>query len=620
MLMKNPIITLIKTGWAYAGNRRHLIVIYLVMFALAQAIALAEPYVIGKLLNCLQTSLTGPNAAAAREHTLHQVYGYLGIMFLVQIGFWAFHGPGRLIERNVAYHIKADYKSHMFRMVTELPLQWHREHHSGDSIDKINKAALAVALFFDSTFEVSYMIFRLIGTQIILFWFMPAAGAVALIASAVAVSAILLFDRVLYKNYKQLNRFDNHVASGVHDYVTNVISIITLRLEGRVLDEVRRRLFAALSLFRSTNTINEIKWCSTTVIISLMIVSVMAWYAHNTILAGTALMSGTFFTLFEYLRRIGDSFYNFAFLYGTTVQQAADVESAQPLFDSYKNAVLSCADHPMPPDWKQIEVRDLYFTYADEKQREHHLENISVLLEKGKSIAFVGESGSGKSTLLNLLRGMQSADRAVVVCDGQQLPQGLSHLASVTTLLPQDPEIFADTIKFNINFGIDSSSDALDHATGLARFEPVLARLPLGLGTNIAEKGVNLSGGEKQRLALARGIFFARESDIVLLDEPTSSVDPHNERIIYSNIMKEFPNKCIISSVHKLNLLDLFDYIYVFDDGRIIEEGDLQTLLSGSGKLASLWRKHVHSQAQNHETAQPIVTAQSEAAAVELGA
>ena len=294
---------------------------------------------------------------------------------------------------------------------------------------------------------------------------------------------------------------------------------------------------------------------------------------------------------FEYLRRIGDSFYNFAGLYGTTVQQVADLESADPLFESHKQMAGVSSSGEMPRKWNEVEVRDLYFTYADDKQRIHHLENVAVDLTKGKAIAFVGESGSGKSTLLNLLRGLQPADRVRVLCDESPLPDQLRHLSHVTTLLPQDPEIFSDTIRFNITFGLGATDEEIENAIRVARFESVLSRLPNGLETNISEKGVNLSGGEKQRLALARGLFFAKDSDVVLLDEPTSSVDQRNERLIYKNILREFKGACIVSSIHKLNLLDLFDYIYVFADGRVAEQGTLSQLLAINGHLSSLWQK-----------------------------
>jgi ABC-type multidrug transport system fused ATPase/permease subunit len=120
----------------------------------------------------------------------------------------------------------------------------------------------------------------------------------------------------------------------------------------------------------------------------------------------------------------------------------------------------------------------------------------------------------------------------------------------------------------------------------------VLARLPAGLKTDIAEKGVNLSGGEKQRLAVARGVFAARSSDIILLDEPTSSVDPVNELLMYEKIFSEFADRCIVSSIHRLHLLRLFDHVIVMQEGRIVEEGAPHTLLQQSkGILAGMMER-----------------------------
>ncbi len=586
--MKSPIPYLLNTGWRFAGKHRALFVVYLIMFAAAQAITLAEPFIIGKLINCVQESATSGFKDA--QQLQDSILFYLAIYFLTQVGFWSFHGPARLIERFVAFHIKVNYKSEMFRKLTELPMQWHREHHSGDSIDKINRASVALSEFYDNTFEVAYMLFRLFGAQIVLICFMPAAGLVSFSIAALSVGIIFWFDRLLYANYRSLNQFDNATASAIHDYVTNIITVITLRLETRVLPEVQRRLNAPLKLFRHNNNLVEIKWCLTTITIAVMVVLVLGWYTKTTLAGGKPLLAGTFFALFEYLRRIGDSFYNFAWLYGSVTRQAADVQSAETLETAYDTTHGAKPPEALPSAWQRIEIADLDFVYEDEKHRTHHLADINIVLEKGKAIAFVGESGSGKSTLLSLIRGVQCSDTARVICDGALLAEGMSRITASTTLMPQDPEIFADTIKFNITFGITADDQAIDEAIRLARFDSVLAKLPKGLETNIAEKGVNLSGGEKQRLALARGLFFAQDSEIVLLDEPTSSVDPQNEHIIYENILRKFHHKCIVSAVHKIHLLDMFDYIYVFDDGRIVEQGDLQTLLKENGKLAQLWQ------------------------------
>jgi ABC-type multidrug transport system fused ATPase/permease subunit len=589
MSKQNPIFYLTRTGWQYAGTHRPLMIWYVVLFGLAQAVSLAEPYVIGQLLNSVQKNVS---KGANLDRLVHDIYFYLLMFFLIQFFFWAFHGPGRLVERFVQFHIKANFKTSLFKMITDLPLQWHREHHSGDSIDKINRATNSLSSYFDMTFEVSYMLFRLIGTQIILFCFMPFAGWVALLTTAVSFAIIYYFDKVLSVQYFDLNKMDNRVASAVHDYVTNIVSVITLRLENPVLQEVNKRLFTSLKLYRKNSVINEVKWFLTTMLIGIMVVSVLLWYTHTTLGAGKVILSGTFFTLFEYLRRIGDSFYNFAYIYGSVVRQAADVQSAAPLIEAHQLLNLDAEKYNMPANWKQLEVNNLHFTYEDEKHKTHHLEDVSIKLARGSTVALVGESGSGKSTFLSLLRGVQTADDVTLICDGQVLPGKLAHLSHCTTLMPQDPEIFADTIKFNITFGFEASDEDVMKAVQIARFEYVLSRLPQGLETSIAEKGVNLSGGEKQRLALARGVYFARSSDVVLLDEPTSSVDTYNERQIYEAVLQTFADKCVVSSIHKLHLLEMFDTIYVFDDGRIVESGTFPELLASNGALSEMWKNY----------------------------
>src|SRR5690606_7985688 len=128
----------------------------------------------------------------------------------------------------------------------------------------------------------------------------------------------------------------------------------------------------------------------------------------------------------------------------------------------------------------------------------------------------------------------------------------LTDLGSLATLLPQDPEIFESSVGHNITMGFAHASAAVQRVCDLAHFTPVVERLPEGLATVISERGVNLSGGQKQRLALARGMLAAAGSSLIMLDEPTSSIDPATEALIYDALFREFAGECIVSSVHRL--------------------------------------------------------------------
>jgi len=586
MTGENRLWLLIRTGWRFAGKYRFAIIGYTLLFMVAQVIALLEPYVVGLMLNEVQHDIS-TNSGELMVH----VAWYMGWFFLLKLGFWAIHGPTRLLERYVAFQIAFAFKAHMFQSVTRLPLKWQRQHHSGESIDKVNRAANALSDFFQGSFDLVYMVCRLIGTLVILYYFMPLAALAVAITSVLAIMTIIQFDKVLSRQYDELNKKSNYIAEAIHDFVTNIVTVITLRLEGRTLQEVKRRMGLPLRLYQENNLLNETKWFLTSMMIVVMTAVVLVGYTYSTISAGEVLLAGTFFTLFDYLRRIGDSFYNFASQYGRVVRQAADLKSAKSILEDVETEILPAVDAPLPADWKRLSVRGLNFAYVTENKRQH-LHNAAIDLERGKKVAIVGKSGSGKSTLLRLLRGLDTADSVTVTADGVTLPHKLRHFADATTLMPQDPEIFADTIRFNIAFGLDATEEEILECVALARFDEVLARLPLGLDTNIAERGINLSGGEKQRLALARGIFFARNSSLLLLDEPTSSVDAANERVIYDNLLKKFGDRCFVSTVHKLHLLEMFDIVYVLEDGKVVESGTFSELVASGGKLAALWESY----------------------------
>lgn len=580
-MQRNAIAHLATVMWRNAEGCRGWVVLYAVMAALAVLAGLVCPLVIAKLMNAVQT-LSG-DALVERSEWLLGLYVLLGLLF------WALHGPARVIETTVAFTVKRAFQTRLFRKVTALPMSWHRDHHSGETIDQVAKASQALGDFTECGFEVIHLLTRFAGAIAVLTWLMPPAGLAVLIVGGLAVFAIVLFDRRLIIQYTALNKRFNEVAAAIQDYLTNVATVISLRLEKRVTGEIDERTGKILPLYKRNSITNELKWFTTSRFVDLTQAGILLAYIILAVKTGKLIEVGTMYALSEYLRSIGDSFFQFTARYGDLVVKSTRVHGVDHIEEAFDREVRASEAAQLPKGWHTLRIEGLRFSHGSADAPT--IADVSLRLEAGRSYALVGESGSGKSTVLGLIRGIHRANEAQVSCDGALLPHGLAHVAHHSTLIPQDPEIFSDSMRFNVCMGVAAKDEDILRAVRLARFEQVLNRLPAGLATSIAEKGVSLSGGEKQRLALARGIFFAQEagSEIVLLDEPTSSVDIFNERLIYETLLDHFGDRCVLSAIHKFNLLQLFDEVLVFAGGKLVERGSVPELIERGGEFARLW-------------------------------
>ena len=555
---------------------------YMSLFFIAGVISLLTPLVIGSIFNSIQESIT------SKKELFHLFY-LISLLLILTIGFWIFHGIGRVMEQTTGFFVHKNYVMSKLKRVLSLPVKWHKNNHSGDTIDKINRGADAIGNFSqNTTYDVVYGFTSIFGSLIILFFIDWKIAVFALIFSVLTLGAIINFDKRLIRLYKALNKFSNKVSAAVFDYLSNILTIITLRLNKVVSTEVDNRLMASYKVTRKAAILNESKWAFISVAISFMTVVALIFRSYTDYNNTGIILIGTLYMLYGYLRNVGQTFYNFASLYGRLVNYSARLSNTEPIDNAYEDSSKEFGGK-IDFDWKEIEIKNLNFSYEQEGKKQH-LKDVNLKLIRGQKIALVGESGSGKSTVLSLLRGLHPPQKGRVFFDGKELSRGFERLKSHVTLIPQDPEIFNNTIGHNITFGLRNKIEDVKKAISIARFKKVVDRLEKGLDTNVLEKGISLSGGEKQRLALARGLLAAKRSEIVLLDEPTSSVDSLNEIKIHEELFKEFKEKTIVSSIHRLHLLSKFDYIYFFEKGRIIAEGTLSDL-KRNPKFNLLWRK-----------------------------
>jgi ATP-binding cassette subfamily C protein CydD len=233
-----------------------------------------------------------------------------------------------------------------------------------------------------------------------------------------------------------------------------------------------------------------------------------------------------------------------------------------------------------------IEVDQLGYRYGDEQSLV--LENISLTLRTGESIALVGPSGSGKTTLVNLLLGFDVPDSGEIFVNHINLStvsqdNWLQHVA----YMPQNPTLFPGTIAMNIALGDENPDrERLQQAAGDAQISQLIESLPAGFETIVGEGGRTLSGGEVQRIALAR--VFYKEAGLVVLDEPTASLDAKSERIISDAIEKLSRTRAVIVVAHRLHTVKGMDRILVLKQGRLLEQGSHESLLSDGGYYCHL--------------------------------
>ena len=239
-------------------------------------------------------------------------------------------------------------------------------------------------------------------------------------------------------------------------------------------------------------------------------------------------------------------------------------------------------------DVGEIAIKNLSFQYGERKI----IDDLSLSIKKGEKIAFVGESGSGKSTLIKILLGLLKYNQGKVRLGDMELSGiCLNNLYDRVSYLSQDAPVFGGTIKENLVFEKKVSEEQMLGALSEVQLSHLVENLAEGLNTEIGEKGTCLSGGEKQRLALAR--LWFEDSELVILDEATSAMDNLTEENVMKSVMQKMKDKTVIAIAHRLNSIAGFDRIILFREGKIVGQGTFEELLRTDSYFMDLYNANV---------------------------
>ena len=223
-----------------------------------------------------------------------------------------------------------------------------------------------------------------------------------------------------------------------------------------------------------------------------------------------------------------------------------------------------------------LEVKNLSFSYIKDKPI---LENINMKIDKGCKVAIVGASGSGKTTLANILVGFYPFEEGEILYgDISNKALKLSTIRENIHLILQHPKLFNDTMLFNLTLGDEYSDELLQKALHIAQLDEVIERLELGLDTLVGKDGIKLSGGQRQRVAIARMVLS--DPKVVIFDESTSALDVHTEAKLFEALHSFLEEKTVITIAHRISTIKSAEFIYVLEDGKVVDSGSPQELLT----------------------------------------
>ena len=475
----------------------------------------------------------------------------------------------------------------VFRHLHALSLRFHLERQTGGMTRDIDRGTRGVHSL------ISYSLYSIIPTLI----------EVTLVLSLLAVkfdvwfAGITLIALVFYIFFtvtvtewrtqfrKTMNELDSSASSRAIDSLLNYETVKYFNneeFEARRYDEnLKRYRTAAIKSQKTLSMLNA----GQQIIIAIGLVA-MLWRATQGVVDGRMTL-GDLVMVNAFMIQLYIPLGFLGVIYREIKQSLTDLEKMFTLLEREREIADEPGALPIRIDaTPAVRFENVSFAYEPARPILH---NVSFEIPPGKTVAVVGSSGAGKSTLARLLYRFYDVQQGRIRIAGQDIKQVTqASVRQAIGIVPQDTVLFNDTVEYNIAYGKPGAThEEVEEAAKAARIHEFIASTPLGYGTMVGERGLKLSGGEKQRVAIARTLL--KNPPMVIFDEATSALDSANERAIQSELRTAAQNKTTLVIAHRLSTVIDAHEILVMDAGRIVERGTHAELLAANGRYAGMW-------------------------------
>ncbi len=576
----------LRRGWPYTKGHRGKLVVIVIFTIVLFILALAQPLPLAFFLDDV---IGGRDPAGLMSWTAGfslgaQIGVGVGLMILLALLTTGITGWSETLQARFEQNTVLDFRSELFRHSSQLSLPYLDAQRAGTFIFQINYHAHYMGSLITSLIPLASSVLTIVGMTIIIFFFNMTLGLITVSVMPFVVFSTTYYTRNIEPVIQRTREIEGASLSIVHESISMMRVVVAFCKESFEHSVFRRNGKRAVDA-RVELTVRQVVF---SLIVNLVTVcgnaAVLGYGVY--LVVNKQLTTGQLTIVLSYLHSIYQPLEHISNQIAHLQESFVNLKSTFKLLDKPIDVKNQPGAQALPPSRGLIQLRNVSFAYEG---RSPAVRNVTFEALPGDVVAVVGPTGAGKTTLVGLLSRVVDPDEGMVSIDGHDLREVTLHSirSQISTVL-QEPLLWGRSIADNICYGrMEATQDEMVEAARAANAHDFILAQPEGYGTVLGERGSGISGGERQRISIARA--FLKDAPILILDEPTSSIDSRTEGVILDALERLMIGRTTILIAHRMATIRSANKILVMDHGQIIEAGRHEDLVHAGGLYSELW-------------------------------